>query len=169
MPGISVTVIDPRQNLSPTRRLRQLVNRLKGGKMSKAKCVEWRLEHTKHLKMLLDDDMDPCIKHGLFRDCSVVVGMHPDQATGYLQAAAMEYGKPYAIVPCCVFSDEFTDRFITKDGSDGVPVRTHEELVQWLLQRDAPQAQAGWLKFHGKNRVVWSLATTDDRDPPAAS
>ncbi|KAF4714098.1 hypothetical protein FOZ62_019065 [Perkinsus olseni] len=158
--GIPVTVIDPRQNLAPTRRLRQLVNRLMGGKMSKEKCVAWRLEHTRHLKMLLDDEMDARTKADIFRDCSVVVGMHPDQATGYLQAAAMECNKPYAIVPCCVFSDEFTDRFITDQNGDQVPVRTHEELVQWLLSRDGHVAQSGWLKFHGKNRVVWSLGSS---------
>ncbi|KAF4709251.1 hypothetical protein FOZ63_017438 [Perkinsus olseni] len=128
--------------------------------MSKEKCVAWRLEHTRHLKMLLDDEMDARTKADIFGDCSVVVGMHPDQATGYLQAAAMEFSKPYAIVPCCVFSDEFTDRFITDQNGDQVPVRTHEELVQWLLSRDGHVSQSGWLKFHGKNRVVWSLGSS---------
>ncbi|EER12253.1 hypothetical protein Pmar_PMAR001050 [Perkinsus marinus ATCC 50983] len=157
--GIPVTVIDPRQNLAPTRRLRQLVNRMMGGKMSKEKCVAWRLEHTRHLKMLLDDEVDAEVKAGIFRDCSVVVGMHPDQATGYVQSVAMEFDKPYAIVPCCVFSDEFTDRFVADRDGEHVPVRTHEELVRWLLARDPRNAEAGWLKFHGKNRVVWSLCT----------
>ena len=36
-------------------------------------------------------------------DCDVLVGMHPDQATEPIVDAALAMGKPFAVVPCCVF------------------------------------------------------------------
>ena len=38
--------------------------------------------------------------------CSVVVGMHPDQATESLVDFALRHGKPFAVVPCCVHSKD---------------------------------------------------------------
>lgn len=35
--------------------------------------------------------------------CSLVLGLHPDQATDSIVDFAMQYGKPFAVVPCCVF------------------------------------------------------------------
>ena len=39
--------------------------------------------------------------------CSVVVGMHPDQATEAIVDFALCENKPFAIVPCCVFPRMF--------------------------------------------------------------
>jgi|EP01047_Picozoa_sp_COSAG01_P046661 hypothetical protein len=40
---------------------------------------------------------------GLLRGASIIVGMHPDQATEPIVAAALALGKPFAVVPCwCV-------------------------------------------------------------------
>ena len=48
---------------------------------------------------------DPSFASGLhadlWRECSVVVGMHPDQATEPLVTLALAHGKPYAVVPVC--------------------------------------------------------------------
>ena len=35
--------------------------------------------------------------------CSLVLGLHPDQATDSIVDFAMHFGKPFAVVPCCVF------------------------------------------------------------------
>lgn len=35
--------------------------------------------------------------------CSLVLGLHPDQATDSIVNFAMQFGKPFAVVPCCVF------------------------------------------------------------------
>ena len=35
--------------------------------------------------------------------CSLVIGLHPDQATDSIVDFAMQFGKPFAVVPCCVF------------------------------------------------------------------
>ena len=36
----------------------------------------------------------------------VIIGMHPDQATESIVDMALKYRKPFAVVPCCVFSHE---------------------------------------------------------------
>jgi hypothetical protein len=52
----------------------------------------------------------------------MLVGMHPDQPTGALVLFALKYKKPFAVVPCCIYSKDFPKRRL-KDGTD---VRTHE-------------------------------------------
>lgn len=42
--------------------------------------------------------------------CSCVVAMHPDQATEAAARLAMRLGKPFALVPCCVYAGEFPGR-----------------------------------------------------------
>lgn len=52
--------------------------------------------------------------------CDVVVGMHPDQATEPIVDFALAAGKPFAIVPCCVFPRENPRRRVR---------RTREEAI----------------------------------------
>ena len=59
----------------------------------------------------------------LFREASIVVGMHPDQATEPIVRAALRAGKPFAVVPCCVFKTHNTHRRLR----DGSKVRTTED------------------------------------------
>lgn len=37
------------------------------------------------------------------RGSSLVIGMHPDQATDGIVDFAMKYRKSFAVIPCCVF------------------------------------------------------------------
>ncbi|KAG2440768.1 hypothetical protein HXX76_003624 [Chlamydomonas incerta] len=46
----------------------------------------------------------------LLAGCSLVVGLHPDQATDSILDFALDRGKPFAIVPCCVFPRLFPHR-----------------------------------------------------------
>jgi hypothetical protein len=46
----------------------------------------------------------------LLQQCSVVVGMHPDEATEPLVDFAIGLNKPWAVVPCCVFAHAFPGR-----------------------------------------------------------
>ncbi|GIM13121.1 hypothetical protein Vretimale_16270 [Volvox reticuliferus] len=46
----------------------------------------------------------------LLLGCSMVVGLHPDQATEAILDFALECGKPFALVPCCVFPRLFPNR-----------------------------------------------------------
>lgn len=43
----------------------------------------------------------PWSKH--LQTCSIIVGLHPDQATDAIVDCALQLGKPFAAVPCCVF------------------------------------------------------------------
>ena len=49
--------------------------------------------------------------------CSLVVGLHPDQATDSILEFALAHGKPFAIVPCCVFPTLFTNRRLRGGGN----------------------------------------------------
>ena len=48
----------------------------------------------------------------LVEECGVLVGLHPDQATGAIVEAAIHHRRPFAVVPCCVFAREFPFRRI---------------------------------------------------------
>ena len=44
--------------------------------------------------------------HGI----SIVIGLHPDQATDSIVDCALRFNKPFAIMPCCVYPTLFPDR-----------------------------------------------------------
>jgi hypothetical protein len=100
-----------------------------------------------------------------FAKCSVVVGMHPDQATEGIMAFAKAHGKPFAIVPCCVFPALFPHRRVPADeaagaetpagvSSGGVPVTRLAQLVRYLERETGGRVTR--LDFQGANRVVYS-------------
>lgn len=118
----------------------------------------------------------------LWRDCSVVVGMHSDQATEPIVRAAVAAGKPFAVVPCCVFPKSNTHRRLP----GGRTVQTTEELCEYLegiatsgggsgnggAQRHQRSGRASGarrgelrgagtsvLSFEGKNTIVYSVPT----------
>lgn len=82
---------------------------------------------------------------------AVVVGLHPDQATGGVVELALAFGLPFAVVPCCTFADDFPERVL----ADERPVRTYDDLVAWLRLQN-PSAEVGFLGFRGKNLVVFT-------------
>ena len=43
---------------------------------------------------------------------------------------AIQLQKPWAVVPCCVFSHEFPGRKL----ANGAPVQSYEEFVQYVLR-----------------------------------
>eukprot|EP01128_Nolandella_sp_AFSM9_P001950 TRINITY_DN12350_c0_g1_i1.p1 TRINITY_DN12350_c0_g1~~TRINITY_DN12350_c0_g1_i1.p1 ORF type:complete len:400 (+),score=72.84 TRINITY_DN12350_c0_g1_i1:97-1200(+) len=85
-------------------------------------------------------------------DCVCVVGLHPDQATGAIVDFALAHSLPFAVVPCCVYSREFTRRTL----QDGASVKSYDQLIAWLLEKD-PSIKLGELPSQGKNVVVYSL------------
>ena len=89
-----------------------------------------------------------------FADCSVVLGMHPDEATESIVDFAKKFGKPFAVVPCCVFPALFPDRHeLTRDDTR-IPVTERRQLVQWLA--DKTKGEVAHLGFEGANAVVYS-------------
>lgn len=49
----------------------------------------------------------------IIQNCSVVVGMHPDQATEHLIEFCLRNKKPFAVFPCCVCYKQFQQRYCT--------------------------------------------------------
>jgi len=68
---------------------------------------------------------------------------------------AWRYGKPFAVVPCCVFAREFSHR----RGPDDLPVNTYERLVDYLRAKPAvgDTTYNHFLPFLGRNQVLYSL------------
>ena len=107
--GIRCTIVDPRQTKF-RKKVQQQVLKQRGGMegidrircMMPAGCFEEEggREEEKEEKRL----------RRVLKECSVVLGMHPDQATDNIFEAALAFGKPVACVPCCVFAREFPHR-----------------------------------------------------------
>ncbi|KAI9347294.1 hypothetical protein BDR26DRAFT_799651 [Obelidium mucronatum] len=88
------------------------------------------------------------------RAASLLVGLHPDQATGAIVETAIACNLPFAVIPCCVFRDDFSDRYL----KNGNPVATTMDLVEWIKEKKSPgQVQTRFLNFQGKNLVVYFL------------
>ena len=85
---------------------------------------------------------------------AVVVGMHPDEATEPVVVEALAAGKPFAVVPCCVFPTLFPHRRTTA----GKLVTTHAEFVAYLCALH-PGIQTDEIEgLPGCNTVVYWMA-----------
>ncbi|KAH9105026.1 hypothetical protein LEN26_007092 [Aphanomyces euteiches] len=85
----------------------------------------------------------------LFRSSSLIVGMHPDEATEAIVDVALALKKPFAVVPCCVMSRLFPDR----ECNEG-KVATYEMFVKYLKAKH-PGIRSVFLPFAGRNQVVF--------------
>ena len=86
-----------------------------------------------HLQDLFNDDF--VHKHGaMLHDCTVIIGMHPDQAAGPIVEFAVAFNKSFAVVPCCVYSDEFSKRKL----QNGKRVTSYDDLCQYLIELAEP-------------------------------
>ena len=94
--------------------------------------------------------------HGeLLHKSSCLVGLHPDQPTGAIVEVALAHEKPFAVVPCCVFSSQFPERMLS-----GKLVRRTEDLVKWLCEQvraAGRRPQVAALPIRGRNTVVFSM------------
>lgn len=68
----------------------------------------------------------------IVRDCSLVVGMHPDQAVDHILDFAVLNNKPCAFIPCCVYANQFPRR---RTATTGRTVRKYGELIEYLLAK----------------------------------
>jgi hypothetical protein len=104
---------------------------------------------------LTDDDNNDDYDHAeRIRNCSIVVGLHPDQATEAVVDLALRLGKPFAVSPCCTMTKLFPHRTNIRTGD---PVRTVWALCRYLLDK-APATspfQVDFLPFAGRNKVIW--------------
>jgi len=85
--------------------------------------------------------------------CSILVGMHPDQATEWIVDYALEHRKPFAVVPCCVCPTAFPRRRTSAGGA----VITHDDFVAYLTRKgEDGEIASARLGFEGKDVVVYS-------------
>ena len=56
---------------------------------------------------------DLATAQGIVSACSVLVGMHPDQAAEHLVDFALQNKKPFALIPCCVYHKQFPHRWFS--------------------------------------------------------
>ena len=102
----------------------------------------------KHLRARFDAAFE-AEQHALLASASALVGMHPDQATEPIVDVALRLGRPFAVVPCCVFAREFPRQL-----PDGTWVTTYAQLLDYL-QAKAPGIRRTHLAFVGRNVVLY--------------
>jgi hypothetical protein len=102
-----------------------------------------------HLRRPLDAQLEH--EHStLLSTASALVGMHPDEATEPIIDAALRHGRPFAVVPCCVFARALPKVMPGGRGS----VQTYEQLLEYL-QAKHPAIQRARLPFTGRNVVLF--------------
>ncbi|KAF9178315.1 hypothetical protein BGZ51_007883 [Haplosporangium sp. Z 767] len=134
------------------------------------------------IQTMLDDAF--LIQHeAMVKSASIMVGLHPDQATEPIVRAALKIGKPFAVIPCCVFGRENLHRRLpkytrivegaeTETGNKRIhaieqdeeameeedtatrPVTSYDDFVTWLSTLH-PEIETTWLNFEGMNRVLF--------------
>ena len=89
--------------------------------------------------------------HGdALRRCSLLIGMHPDQATEPIVDFALAHGKGFAVVPCCVFPKLFPTRQLR----DGRGVAKYDAFLRFLAEKHHG-IRVGCFPFDGKNKVLY--------------
>ena len=73
------------------------------------------------------------------------------QATEPIVRFALRTGKPWAVVPCCVWAEESPHRRL-----HGQPVRSYAQFLDWLVALDPDRIQTADLPFEGRRTVVYS-------------
>ena len=48
----------------------------------------------------------------IIQNCSILIGMHPDQATEHMVEFCLRNKKPFAVFPCCVCYKQFQQRYV---------------------------------------------------------
>jgi len=149
--GIPVTVVDPR----PLKLSRPQFKRLKKVGLDGEAAKVWLHDRIPNFQALLNEEfLENDEQRRRLETATVIVGLHPDEATGAICEFALRHSRPFAVVPCCVFSDLFPDRRVQGEYGEHT-VRTHEDLCQWLLAQ-GQQIEECFLNFEGKNRVIFS-------------
>ena len=94
----------------------------------------------------------------LMKSCSLLVGMHPDEPTEDIVDGATKAGRPFAVVPCCVFPRLFPHRTI----KTGEGVKKYSSFVRYLLEKNQ-DFRCESLPFKGRNKVVYWLGAAGKR------
>ena len=88
----------------------------------------------------------------LLHETTLIVGMHPDQATEAMMDLAVLLGRhvPVALVPCCVMPKLFSHR---RQCGSGDPIRSYKTFCQYLLEKG--DYHETHLPFDGRNKIIY--------------
>jgi hypothetical protein len=89
------------------------------------------------------------------QNSSLILGLHADGATEAIVDAAIQYSKPFVVIPCCVFPNLFQSRTIKDSNGQLVQVRSHEQFCYYLQQKDPRRFIMEELPFEGRNIAIW--------------
>lgn len=86
----------------------------------------------------------------LIKSCSLIIGMHPDEATELIVDVAIKNHINFAVVPCCVFHTKFPDRKL----KNGKEVIEYNDLIEYLLEKE-DSIKVSYLNIEGRNKVLY--------------
>ena len=117
--GVQATLVEPRPRVTLTARQKRRLRKMEAAEETQAQSqAQAQTRGTTssplgftHVRALLDGEFAADeAGHAILSSCSALVGLHPDQATDGIVDAAVRFGKPFAVVPCCVFPSLFPQR-----------------------------------------------------------
>ena len=129
--GIKCKIVDPRGATLPKSKMKDL-------KKKKIVIEEIRKMFT----------LNTC--NELIDGCSLIIGMHPDEATVDIVDVALSKKINCAVVPCCVFHNKFPDRKL-KNGKDVVE---YPDIIQFILEKD-DSLKTDFLNIKGRNKIIY--------------
>ena len=129
--GIKCKIVDPRGATLPKSKRKDLKNK----------------------KIIIEEErkiftLETCDE--LIKGCSLIIGMHPDEATVDIVDVALAKKINFAVVPCCVFHVKFPERKL-KNGKD---VIEYPDIIQFILEKD-DSLQVDFLNIKGRNKVIY--------------
>lgn len=86
----------------------------------------------------------------LITNCSLLIGLHADQPTVDIVRVALLNHKPFAVVPCCVFTNLFPERRL----QDKSEIKTTNQLCKYITELDE-SISTDFLNFKGRNKVCF--------------
>lgn len=92
------------------------------------------------------------------RECSAIVGLHPDQSTDYIIDYALKTSKPFAVIPCCLHSKQFSG----KKNVERQAIRDFEKLLEFYKRKAPGCIFSSTLDFDGKNTVLYGNIPNKD-------
>ncbi len=97
-------------------------------------------------RIYFDDNFD----QNLIKKSSLIIGMHPDEATDCIINIAIKNNKKFAVVPCCVFPKIFTERYL----KNGEFVCDYPKYIKFI-QEKVPDHQMDFLEIVGRNKIIY--------------
>jgi hypothetical protein len=118
---IRCTLIEPRGPLQLHRRKRKVIRKIL---LKEVDDNDNKLSPDfKHIQECFTQDLWDRNESDI-RDASIIIGMNPDEATEDIVLLSLEMRKPFAVVPCCVFTKLYPDRRL-----NGKLVTTYKVLI----------------------------------------